>query len=736
MALVVALAAITAGAGGVTGEQTDGRTTAELTKPVPEGDPVNGSDGYTGIEPTRNWTDKPVAVETAPAGLAEGDAANATASASSDSIVLDPDDEDHPLVGTTKQYLGSDRNSYYFKEFTLLSVGDEIEVWVANNLSWPADDPREDPTITEAQAESMARQFDENMYPVESETFGQPEARNGTQSLLESIGAVPEDYYETGDNSTRTVLLVDNVRDRNYYDEEYPLYIAGFYSPTIQTYTDRNTITLDAFGWNAVNETNQRTGYEGTLAHEYQHLIHADLDGDETTWVNEGMSDYAETITGYGVPEGHLGAYEQLPSNSLTNWEDQGATNVLADYGIAYTWTMYLADQYGREFVTDLARDTDNGIESVENTLDDVGAKREFADLYQDFSTAVVTDDIRTPPKDEFHIDGVEVNVNTSGTAGTAGAWGTNYRTIDTSERGPTTDVTVSGTDFTDTEWSTATDPVTGDGEVLYSGSGNLLDRHAIVERDLSTVEDPTLTFESYQRIESNWDYGFVQVSTDGGETWESLSNTNTDDSPNPDAHPTVKANVPGLTGDTDGWESQTFDLSAYEGNESVLVSFRYVTDWAFVKDGWYVRNVSVAGESVQTNSTAPYMSEREATGDNVEYQFSFVGIKHNGNYQVKQVDVTTFDDGGEEDLKRFLHNGNFEEVVVASTWAAEAGESGRVPVGVEFTFAGEEGPGNGNGNNGNGNGGNGNGNGNNGNGNNGNGNENGNNGNGNGPPK
>ncbi|MFC7195561.1 hypothetical protein ACFQL4_14550 [Halosimplex aquaticum] len=272
--------------------------------------------------------------------------------------------------------------------------------------------------------------------------------------------------------------------------------------------------------------------------------------------------------------------------------------------------------------------------------------------------------------------------------------------------------MTVSGTEFTDTQWSTATDPVTGQGDVLYSGSGNLFDRHAIVERDLSDAERPTLTFESYQRIEANWDYGFVQVSTDGGETWHSLSNQDTDGAPADGAHPLVRENVPGLTGNTDGWERQSFDLSEFAGNESVLVSVRYVTDWAVAQPGWWVKNVTVAGESVATNSTDPFMSEREATGDRVEYQFTFVGIKHNGNYQVKQIDTTTFDESGEEDLKKFLHNGNFERVVVASTWAGDESESGRVPVGIEFTFAGEDerandhGNGHGNGHdNGNGNG-------------------------------
>ncbi len=699
MALVVVLSAVTAGVGGATvvsppNERADAAGPADAL--VPKDDPGNGSDGYRAIEPTRNWTEKPVDLDTAPSEFSGAASTNGSVTAAdSDSIVMDPDDADHPLVGTNKQYLASDQGSYYFKEFTLLSVGDEIEVWVANDLSWPANDSRTDPTISENQAEAMARQFDENMYPVETETFGEPVARNGTDSYLEQIGFVPDDYYQTGNGSERTVLLVDNVRDQNYYDEDYPLYIAGFYSPTIQDYTDRNAITIDAYGWNDVGDTGGQTGYEGTLAHEYQHLIHADLDGDETSWVNEGMSDYAEYITGYGVPQGHLNAYEEMPSNSLTNWEDQGPTNILADYGVAFTWTMYLADEYGRDFVTNLAQDDANGIDGVENTLDEVGAKRDFDDLYQDFSTAVVTDDHRTPRKDRYHIDGVEVDVNTSGTVGTAGVWGTNYRSIDTSDRGPIKGVTVSGTEFIDTQWSTATDPVTGSGDVLYSGSGNLFDRHAIVERDLSDAENPTLTFDSYQRIEQDWDYGFVQVSTDGGETWHSLSNENTDDSPAADAHPLVRENVPGLTGNTDGWERQSFDLSEFAGNESVLVSFRYVTDWAIAEPGWWVKNVSVAGEPVATDSTEPFMSEREATGDSVEYQFTFIGIKHNGNFQVKQIDTTTFDESGEEDLKKFLRNGNFEEVVVASTWAADESESGRVPVGIEFTFAGEDDRGN-----------------------------------------
>ena len=40
--------------------------------------------------------------------------------------------------------------------------------------------------------------------------------------------------------------------------------------------------------------------YEGTFAHEYQHLLQYYQDPNEVSWVNEGLSDFAETLTGYG----------------------------------------------------------------------------------------------------------------------------------------------------------------------------------------------------------------------------------------------------------------------------------------------------------------------------------------------------------------------------------------------------------------------------------------------------
>ncbi|MCB0240386.1 MAG: hypothetical protein KDH08_17465, partial [Anaerolineae bacterium] len=39
--------------------------------------------------------------------------------------------------------------------------------------------------------------------------------------------------------------------------------------------------------------------YNGVLAHEFQHMIHWYQDKNETSWVNEGMSELASELNGY-----------------------------------------------------------------------------------------------------------------------------------------------------------------------------------------------------------------------------------------------------------------------------------------------------------------------------------------------------------------------------------------------------------------------------------------------------
>lgn len=682
-AVLVVSAAAVGTVGGIAPQSADGSGVQSDVQPVNQ--PVNNSsEEPKPVEPSQEELDKPVLLGSAPEELNNSNGNNGQGPTTASE-------------GATRFFLTSGPDGYTLTEFTLRGVGDNIEVWVANNMSWPTDDPRPTPTVTDKQVDHLVSEFDSTIYPPETEAFGTPTPRDGNNSTLADQLDLPEDYYHTSaDAGNKTALLVTNIKDENFYDPTYPVYTAGYFSPTVQSYTNRNVITVDSAYWEPLNETNQMVGIEGTFAHEYQHLIHADYDSDETSWINEGMSDFAEYLVGYGASEGHVNAYEQMPSNSLINWGDQGPLNILADYGEAYIFQMYLNDRYGTEFISALFKEEKNGIAGVRQTLDDRGKETDFYHLYQDFATAAVLDqypsrfdwpfldhtNVPNFPYATYEIDGIDLQLNTSRNVSTAGAWGTSYQTFDTDD--PITNVEVSGTDYIGTQWNTTTDPVDGEGEVLYSGSGNLLDQFAVTRANI-TEQNSTLSFETYYNIEQNWDYGFVQVSTDGGETWQSLSNENTSSETADGAHPRVKANVPGFTGASDGWTKQTFDLSAYEGQE-VLVAFRYTTDWASINPGWYLRNISVGDKTIEGDTAKPLMSLREATERPIEYQLTFIAIEEDGEYSVKQLDMRTFAESDEQAVEEFLVNADPKKVIVAGTWAANSGESGRVPVDVEIS--------------------------------------------------
>ncbi|MBD3257056.1 hypothetical protein GF377_01390 [candidate division GN15 bacterium] len=119
-----------------------------------------------------------------------------------------------------------------------------------------------------------------------------------------------------------------------------------------------------------------------------------------------------------------------------------------------------------------------------------------------------------------------------------------------------------------------------------YSDSGNGLLNRLSTESPYEVQSGDTLRFWTYYDIESNWDYGYVEVSTDG-QAWESIAGSITTDY---DPHGANLGN--GVTGSSGGWVEAVFDLSAYEG-EQIFVRFTYDTDGSVVEEGWYIDDIS-----------------------------------------------------------------------------------------------------------------------------------------------
>ena len=246
------------------------------------------------------------------------------------------------------------------------------------------------------------REFDANMYPKESAAFSVAPRRDGSKAVLDNMindktasknkdeARVPSSYY-LGDGA-KTVTLVDNVRDANFYDPTDPdgkTYIAGFFYSVFNEYVDRNVMTIDSYDWlhrTGANPRDDSTNpeyvacakkiealalgrsnpylYEGVFAHEYQHLLEYYADLDEVRSGERGPLGCARTLTKSGDwtpsylptsrwPTAHRSAsmgyvikrteanafpYPGGPENSLTLWGDQtdDESEILCDYGAAW----------------------------------------------------------------------------------------------------------------------------------------------------------------------------------------------------------------------------------------------------------------------------------------------------------------------------------------------------------------------------------------------------------------
>jgi immune inhibitor A len=109
-------------------------------------------------------------------------------------------------------------------------------------------------------------------------------------------------------------------------------------------------------------------------------------------------------------------------------------------------------------------------------------------------------------------------------------------------------------------------------------------------------ASDATFSMWNNYVIEEDWDYGFVEVSTDGGTTWTQLKvyDAAGAEVSTPDGYADPNGRLAdfggkkyGLTGDSHGWRHDHVNLGAYAG-QTVKVRLAYDTDAGFVERGWF----------------------------------------------------------------------------------------------------------------------------------------------------
>jgi hypothetical protein len=327
--------------------------------------------------------------------------------------------------------------------------------------------------------------------------------------------------------------------------------------------------------------------YDGVLAHEFQHMIHWANDRNETSWVNEGCSELAVQLNGIAN-----GGFDTLflsdPDVQLTAWPE-GYT-AAAHYGASWLFMDYVLGRFGEETTKRVVAHPANGAAGFDAVLSDQGLS--FDDVFADWAVANYLDGVAVAPAQLgarysypdrvlVPVHAIRHGVGRASYEGTVHQYGADYVRF---EGQGDLSIAFSGT----TEARLVPADAHSGRYAWWSNRGDDSDMRLTRAFDLRAVERATLRAWMWYDIERDWDYAYVVVSVDSGQTWDVLAGPSTATS-----NPNGNGYGPAYTGQSGGWIEEAFDLSPYAGHQ-VLIRFQYVTDDAVHGAGWLIDDIRV----------------------------------------------------------------------------------------------------------------------------------------------
>jgi hypothetical protein len=459
---------------------------------------------------------------------------------------------------TTKFWVSnSDTNAHFQVTAELRYMTDHLCMWVEQGVRFNQRD-----------LEASADRFEKTTYPTNRAFFGSewtPGVDNDPRLHIlhaRNLGKNIAGYYSSADQFSRLVNQYSNEREMFYVSAD-----------------SDNAKPNSAF-------------YDGTLAHEFQHMIHWANDRNEDSWVNEGMAELASYLNGFD-PGGADIAYAQQPDTQLTTWSDPAEGNA-EHYGASYLFMAYFLERFGEPLTKAVVASPKNGMGGFDDALAQAGRSERFNDIFADWALANYLDRPDATANKRFgytKIDPPQPKVTetyrrfpASGSAQVS-QYGVDYLRLRGSGK-----LTVNFTGDTQIGLVDATVPGV---HAWWSNRGD--DGNATLTRafDLRNVKSATLTFSVWYDIEDGWDYGYVAVSTDGGKRWQPLPGRySTDKNPVGNAFGVGWTGVSG-GGKTPKWVDERVDLTPFAGEE-ILLRFEYVTDDALNLPGWLVDNIAI----------------------------------------------------------------------------------------------------------------------------------------------
>ncbi len=322
------------------------------------------------------------------------------------------------------------------------------------------------------------------------------------------------------------------------------------------------------------------TAFDASLAHELAHLLQWRLDPSEETWVNEGTAEVAVAIAGIST-RGSAAQYLQRSTIQLNHWTATPGS-ASAHYGAGFLFFSYLAHRFGgHDVLGDLLASPLRGMTALDALAGrrglDGGAERLTLDWVA--ATSGISSAAQYPGLPAGGLPAVELPVPPVAVA--QRQFSPRIYRIGADAAGRTARVTFD-------PFVRLTGAPAREGPFWWSSRGDSIASELRRRVDLRGVAAATLRFVTWYDLESDYDYGYVAISRDGGLSWRTVPWSATVRSDPNDANL-----GDGLTGSTSEWREARIDLAPFVGAE-IDLRFLMVTDDAYNAGGWAIADMAI----------------------------------------------------------------------------------------------------------------------------------------------
>jgi immune inhibitor A len=418
--------------------------------------------------------------------------------------------------------------------------------------------------------------------------------------------------------------------------------------------------------------------YNSSLAHEFQHMIHWYQHPVDLSWTNEGMSVLAQHINGFsagGLDEGFI----QTPDTQLNDWSDDMNADI-AHYGAGYLFMDYFAEHYGGYSVLkELLQDPASPPVNFDHVLAKRGYQDRFVDVMHKWFVANFVGDGSIDQGQygypSIHVQGMTpqhtISAYPTSESDTVHQYAAEYYNLQSPSRRGTLSISLKGVP---TIRIIGNDPL-GSPYEWWSNRYDNMDSTLTHSFDLTSLKgkSATLQFATWFDLERDYDYTFVEVSTDGA-NWTTLK-----------GHYTASTNPNGANwgngytgvsggGSSPAWVQERMDLTPYTGKK-IQVRFEEVTDDAVNLQGFAIDQIRIPELNFQdtVSNDNGWISNGFIRSDNVlPEHFDVQALIYQGqNFSVRDLPVDLATGQGKMTIPG-LGSQTTRVVLVVSAYAAE----------------------------------------------------------------